>query len=75
LEPRNCRQDPEHFFRLTTRAQREHHVAVGDHAQIAMKRVRRIQYHCGRAGTGERRRDLRADVSGFADAHYHNFAS
>jgi hypothetical protein len=40
-----------------------------------MKCVGRIQHHRGRAGAGERRRDLRADVPRFAHAHDDHFAS
>ena len=39
LEPRDGRQNSEQFFRLAARTQSEHHIAVGDHAQIAMQRV------------------------------------
>ena len=75
MEPRDRGQNPEHFFRLATRAQRKHHVAVGDHAQISMKRVGRIQHNRGRAGARERRRDLSPNVSGFANAYDDNFPS
>ena len=40
-----------------------------------MQSIRRIEHYCWRPRAGERGRDLRADVPGLADAHYHDFAA
>src|SRR5204863_9336516 len=40
-----------------------------------MQSIRRIEHYCWRPRAGERGRDLRADVPGLADSHYHDFAA
>ncbi len=44
---------------------RQDDVAIRHHSEVAVKRVHGIEHHRGRAGAGERGRDLRADVARF----------
>lgn len=68
-------KNAQQFFGLAARAQSENHIAVRNHAKIAMERVERIEHDRGRTGAGEGGSDLRADVPGFADAQNHDFAA
>ena len=60
------RQDRQELRRLARVGNREHDVALRDHAQVAVAGLGGVQEECGRAGAGERRGDLAADVTGFA---------
>ena len=75
IESRDRRQDADEFLGLAARAQGEDDITIGDHSQVAVQRVERIEHHRGRAGAGEGRCDLAADVPGFAHPDDDNFPS
>ena len=62
------RQQGQDFVGFAGIRQREHHVAVGDHAQIAVTGFARMHVKGRSAGGGEGRGDLARDVAGFAHA-------
>ena len=53
---------------LARPGQRHDHVVVGDHAEVAVARFARMDEEGGRAGRGQRRGDLAADMAGLAHA-------
>jgi hypothetical protein len=75
LKPGERRQDAEQFLRLTAGAQREHHIAVRHHAEVAVQRVEGVQNDCRRAGARQRRRDLLADLTGLADPEHDHLSA
>ncbi len=68
LEPRDRGQDAQEFLGLAAVAEREHNVAIGDHAEIAVERVEGVEHDRGRTGAGESGGDLFADMSRFSDS-------
>ncbi len=60
--------EPRDFLGLAAVAEDEDEVAVGDHAEVAVRGVDGIEHDAGRAGAGEGRGDLRADRARLADA-------
>ncbi len=48
--------------------ERDQHVAPGDHAEVAMRRLAGMDEEGGEAGRGEGRGDLAGDMAGFAHA-------
>ena len=60
------RQQHEQFVGFAGIGQRQHHVCVGDHAEIAMPGFARVDVERRGAGRGQRRRDLARDVPGLA---------
>ena len=54
--------------RLARPRQRQDHVVGGDHAEVAVARLAGMDEERGRAGRGEGRRDLAADMAGLAHA-------
>ena len=54
--------------RLARPGQRDDHVVVGDHAEVAVARFARMHEQRRRAGRGEGRGDLAPDMAGFAHA-------
>ncbi len=60
------RQDREQLRGLARVGDREHDVALRDHAEVAVAGLGRVQEERRRAGAGERRGDLAADVARLA---------
>ena len=56
------------FRRFARVRQGQHRVAGNDHAQVAMRSLGRMHEQRGRAGGGQRRGDLAADMAGLAHA-------
>ena len=54
--------------RLAGVGEEEHHVLGGDHPEVAVARLGRVHVERGRAGRGQRRRDLARHVPGLAHA-------
>ena len=56
------------FVGLAGIRQRQHHVGVGDHAEVAVAGFARVHVEGRRAGRGQGRGDLARDVAGLAHA-------
>ncbi len=61
-------QEPDELQRLAAVGQGDHHVAVRQHAQVAVDRLSRVQEQGRRAGAGERCGQLVGDDAGLAHA-------
>ena len=72
---RQQRQDQIQLFGAAGVGDEHHHVVGADHAEIAVQRLGRVHEERRRAGAGQRRGDLLADMAGFADAGNHRFAT
>ena len=68
VEALQQRQDGQQLLGLAGIGQRDHDVARGDHADVAVARLRRVQEERRAARAREGRRDLVADVPGLAHA-------
>jgi len=68
IEPLDDRQDRQQFVGLAGIGKGQNHVLDGDHADVAVDGLGRVQEKSGAAGAGERRRDLVADVPRFPHA-------
>src|SRR5262249_3914442 len=67
-EPLEERQDREYLVRLPRVRERDHHVAPGHHAEIAVNALGRMQEVRGGSGRREGRRDLASDQPRLAHA-------
>jgi hypothetical protein len=67
-------QQGQQLLGLAGVGQRQHHVVLGDHAQVAVGGLGGMHEEGRRAGAGERGRDLVPHVPGLAHAHDHDVA-
>ena len=67
-EARGIEDDAAQLRRLARPGERQHHVVLGDHAEVAVARLGRMHEEGRCAGRGERRGDLGADVAALAHA-------
>jgi hypothetical protein len=70
----HVRQEPGDLLGLARLRQREHDVVAAERAEVAVHRFGRVEEVAGRAGGGERGRDLPGHEAGLADAG-HDHAS
>ena len=63
LEPRDGRQYAQQFFGFAARTEREDHIAIRDHSQIAMQGIERIEHDGGRTGAGKSGGNFAADMT------------
>jgi hypothetical protein len=75
MEPRDRRQDPQHFLGLAAGTQGEDDVAVGHHAEVAVQRIQGIEHHRGRTGAGKGGGDFVADMPRFPDTEDDDLAA
>ncbi len=68
IQPPDGGQDGEDFFTGAGVGQGNDHIAVDDHAEVAVAGFAGVQEERGCAGAGECRGDFVADVPGFAHA-------
>lgn len=68
------RQEPGELFGLAAIRQGDHHVVFRDSPQIAVDGFSRVDPVAGRAGRGERRRELLADEAGLAHPRHDDAA-
>ncbi len=68
LEALGVGDDRGEFHALAGPGERQHHVAVLHHAEIAVARLGGMHEDRGLAGRGQRRGDLAGDMAGLADA-------
>jgi hypothetical protein len=74
VEALDDRQDGQQLLGLARVRDREHHVAGGDHADVAVHGLARVQEERGTPGAGERGGDLAAHVARLAHAGDHDAA-
>ena len=73
VETQQRGQQIDEFVRLAAGGKRQDRVAVGDHAEIAVAGVERVEHHGRRAGASQRGSNFLADVTGLADADDDDF--
>ncbi len=66
------RQQHEQLVRLPRIGQRQHHIVLGDHAQVTVSGLARVHVERRGAGGGQGGGDLAGDVPGFAHAGGHH---
>jgi len=64
------RQDGRQLVALAGVGNRQHHVAAGDHAEVAVAGLGGVDEQRGRAGGGQGRGDLASDMAALAHAHH-----
>ena len=73
-QPLEQRQQGQNLVGFPGIGQRQHHILSGDHAHVAVAGFGRVNKKRRAAGAGQRRRDLSADVPGFANTEHHDAA-
>ena len=66
--------DTQQLIRHAAIAQRQHHIVLSHHAQVAVEGVQRVQVEGRRARAGQRGCNLSADVSALANACDHHLS-
>ena len=69
------RQQQQQFVALARVGQGQHHIGVGDHAEVAMGGLAGMHVERRGAGRGQGRRDLARDMAGLAHAGAHHAAA